>query len=258
MAERSHPVHLAGKAWPRQRGARPGVGGDDVVRLFTLLLCFNAGFVDAASFVSLGGLFTAHVTGNLVAFAAAAAEGRMPEISKLIAIPVFALVVVAAHLVGRAMEARGHNDFRTLLAVRLVLLAHAALVAITVGPFLNRNAPNAIMTGMTLVSAMALQNALHRTHLKEGPPSTIMTGTFTQILVDSAAIWRPREATDSHAARTRLLQFAGNFVAFVGGCALAAFLHLMFGMWCLVVPPMVAVAEIFALPSDVTAPSRTG
>ena len=228
------------------------------MRLFTLLLCFNAGFVDAASFVSLGGLFTAHVTGNLVAFAAAVAEGRMPEISKLIAIPVFALVVVLAHMLGRAMEKRGLNDFRTLLAVRLVLLAHAALVAVTVGPFLNRNAPNAIMTGMTLVSAMALQNALHRTHLKDGPPSTIMTGTFTQMLVDSAAIWRPRQGTDSAAARTRLWQFAGNFSAFVCGCALAGFLHLMFGMWCLVVPPLVAVGEIFALPSDAAAPAGTG
>lgn len=68
------------------------------------------------------------------------------------------------------------------MAAKLVLLAHAALVAITTGPFPDANAPATLMTGMTLVSAMALQNALHRTHLKDLPPSTMVTGTVTQIL----------------------------------------------------------------------------
>lgn len=220
------------------------------MRLLPLLLCFNAGFVDTASFVSLGGLFTAHVTGNIVTFSAALAQGRAPEIGKVVAIPVFALVVIAAHLLGRAMAARGRSDFRILMAGKLVLLAHAALVAVTVGPFYDPDAPKAIMTGMTLVSAMALQNALHRTHLKDVPPSTMMTGTFTQMLVDGAALWQPRPDTDRAATRARLGRFAGNFAAFVGGCALAAFLHLMLGMWCLLVPPLVAVAEIFTLPPD--------
>ncbi|WP_454917217.1 YoaK family protein [Xanthobacter sediminis] len=222
-------------------------------RVLPVLLCFNAGFVDTASFVSLGGLFSAHVTGNIVTFSAALAQGRVPEIGKVIALPVFAVVVVAAHLLGRAMAMRGQSDFRILMAAKLVLLAHAALVAVTFGPFLDPDAPRALMTGMTLVSAMALQNALHRTHLKDVPPSTMITGTITQMLVDATALWRPHPGADLDVTRERLRRFGANFAAFVGGCSLAAFLYLLMGMWCLLVPPLVAVGEIFALPPDAKA-----
>lgn len=227
--------------------------GVRVRRVLPILLCFNAGFVDTAGFVALGGLFTAHVTGNIVTFSAAVAEGRAPDIGKVIAIPVFAVVVAAAHLLGRAMAMRGHSDFRILMAMKLVLLAHAALVAITLGPFLDPDAPSALMTAMTLVSAMALQNALHRTHLKDLPPSTMVTGTITQILVDAMALWRPHPETDRPATRERLVRFSANFAAFVGGCGMAAFLYLLLGMWALMVPPLVAAAEIFSLPPEAEA-----
>jgi uncharacterized membrane protein YoaK (UPF0700 family) len=221
-----------------------------VRRVLPILLCFNAGFVDTAGFVSLGGLFTAHVTGNIVTFAAALAEGRAPEFGKVVSIPVFAVVVAGAHLLGRAMALRGYSDFRVLMAAKLVLLAHAAHVAITFGPFFDPSAPSTLMTGMTLVSAMALQNALHRTHLKDLPPSTMITGTVTQILVDAMGLWRPHPETERQVTLDRLTRFSANFAAFVGGCALASFLCLLFGLWALMVPPLVAVAEIFTLPTD--------
>lgn len=219
-------------------------------RALPFLLCFNAGFVDTAGFVALGGLFTAHVTGNIVTFAAALGEGRVPAVGKVIAMPVFAFVVVTAMLASRAMANRGLNAFRMLMAAKLVLLAHAALVAIALGPFSDVNSPNAIMTGMTLVSAMALQNALHRSHLADVPPSTMMTGTATQILVDAAGLWRPAAGADIDAIRARLGRFGLNFLAFLSGCALAAFLYLMTGMWFLMVPALVAALEIFTLPAD--------
>ena len=225
-------------------------GDASVSRWLPILLCFNAGFVDTAGFVALGGLFTAHVTGNIVTFSAALAQGHAPEVGKVIAMPVFAIVVVAAHLLGRAMAVRGQSDFRILMAGKLVLLAHAALVAIVIGPFPDPSAPSALMTGMTLVSAMAVQNALHRTHLKDLPPSTMVTGTITQLLVDGSNLLWPHPGAERHVHRERLRRFGANFLGFVGGCGLAAFLYLMVGMWCMLVPPLVAVAEIFCLPAD--------
>jgi uncharacterized membrane protein YoaK (UPF0700 family) len=41
-----------------------------------------------------------------------------------------------------------------------------------------------VITGMVLVAAMAVQNEVHRVHLGNAPPSTLMTGTTTQIMID--------------------------------------------------------------------------
>lgn len=221
------------------------------------LLCFNAGFVDTAGFVTLHGLFTAHVTGNLVTFAAAIAEGRMPSIPKIIAVPVFCVVVIAARLVSRWLVTRGYDDFRILMAAKLILLAHAALVAIQLGAPLAADTPNAIMMGMTLVSAMALQNALHRTHLTDAPPSTVMTGTITQLLLDATHVWKPHPGADHGQVRTRLRRFGLFLASFVAGCAVAAALYLLVGVWCFLVPPLVAVVEIYVLPPP-AAPAGAG
>ncbi|MCK0206711.1 DUF1275 family protein [Starkeya koreensis] len=212
------------------------------------LLCFNAGFVDTAGFVTLHGLFTAHVTGNLVTFAAAIAEGRMPSLSKIVAVPVFCVVVVCARLLGQAMAARGYDDFRILMAAKLVLLAHAALVAIQLGVPELADSPDAVMMGMTLVSAMALQNALHRTHLADAPPSTVMTGTITQLLLDATHVWKPQAGADPAMVRQRLRRFGLFLASFSAGCAAAAVLYLVAGVWCFLVPPLVALAEILTLP----------
>lgn len=59
----------------------------------------------------------------------------------------------------------------------------------------------AIATGMALVSAMAIQNAAHRTHLGSAPPSTLMTGATTQLMIDLAD--RLRGLSTETAATTR-------------------------------------------------------
>ncbi|NMN60211.1 uncharacterized membrane protein YoaK (UPF0700 family) [Xanthobacter sp. SG618] len=218
--------------------------------LLAVLLCFNAGFVDAAGFVALGGLFAAHVTGNFVTIAASLAHGDTPSLAKVAALPVFAVVVLCARELSLFLARRGRDDFRVLMAAKLVLLAHAALVAVQSGPFYDHDAPAAVMMGMTLVAAMALQNALHRTHLTDSPPSTMMTGTFTQLLVDIANLWRPLEGTNIPATRARLGRMSANLAAFIGGCLSAALLYRAVGMWCLFVPTFVAVAEIFTLGPD--------
>lgn len=61
-----------------------------------LILSFNAGFVDTAGFLALQGLFTAHVTGNFVTLGASLALGTSGALAKLLALPVFCLVVIAA------------------------------------------------------------------------------------------------------------------------------------------------------------------
>ena len=99
------------------------------------------------------GLFTAHVTGNFVTIGAALVFGTSGIIAKLLALPVFCIIIVITRLISFNLPGRG------------------AGLAIGLGPFKNGDAWPAILTGMALVSAMAIQNAVHRIHLGSAPPT---------------------------------------------------------------------------------------
>jgi uncharacterized membrane protein YoaK (UPF0700 family) len=75
--------------------------------------------------------------------------------------------------------------------VKLALLIAYAALAIHFGPFTNGDVVPAVLTGMGLIAAMAIQNAAHRIHLCSAPPSTLMPGTTTQIMIDLADMLQP-------------------------------------------------------------------
>ena len=61
--------------------------------LLPLLLSLVAGAVDAIGFLGIGGLFAAHVTGNLAVLAAHFVTGLFGQIAPLLAVPMFMAVV---------------------------------------------------------------------------------------------------------------------------------------------------------------------
>ena len=58
------------------------------------LLSVIAGMVDLTGFFTLGHVFTAHITGNLVVAAAAAVNGSRFNLAQTLAVPVFMLALV--------------------------------------------------------------------------------------------------------------------------------------------------------------------
>jgi len=127
------------------------------------------------------------------------------------------------------------------------------VLAIHFGPFNNGDAWQAVVTGLVLVAAMAIQNAVHRVHLGSAPPSTLMTGTTTQVMLDIADSIYPRQGTQVQTAR--LTQMSVNVVVFALGCAAAALLYARFGVRCFVVPPVVAVLALIVRLSEPQAAS---
>jgi uncharacterized membrane protein YoaK (UPF0700 family) len=210
--------------------------------LLPLLLSLNAGFVDTAGFLALQGLFTAHVTGNFVTLGASLVLGTSGALAKLLALPVFCSVVIASRWLGTWLSHRSTHPFVPLLVLKVLLLTIGSALAIHFGPFHDGDAWQAILTGMVLVAAMAIQNAVHRVHLSSAPPSTLMTGTTTQVMLDVADSLYPRQGAEVQTAR--LIQMSINVVVFAIGCGAAALLYARFSIWCFVVPPVVAVVSL--------------
>jgi uncharacterized membrane protein YoaK (UPF0700 family) len=210
-----------------------------------LLLSLNAGFVDTAGFLALQGLFTAHVTGNFVTLGASLVLGTSGVIAKLLALPVFCLVVILTRLLSSALLRINRPALKIILGLKVVLLVAGAVMAIRLGPFPNGDAWQAVATGMVLVAAMAIQNAAHRIHLGTAPPSTLMTGTTTQIMIDLADMMQTSKQDKAERPGARLLRMSANVAVFAIGCAAAALLYARVGVWCFVVPPVVGAAALF-------------
>jgi uncharacterized membrane protein YoaK (UPF0700 family) len=208
-----------------------------------VLLSLNAGYVDAAGYLALQGLFSAHVTGNFVTLGASLALGTSGAIAKLLALPIFCAVVIATRLLNTFLTSRHRAALAALIALEVLLLFIGAALAIRFGPFRDGDTWQAILTGMLLVSAMSIQNMLHRVHLGSSPPSTIMTGTTTQVMIDLAdKIYTPKGAESQ--PRSRLVQMSTAILTFAVGCGAAALLYGLFGVKCFMVPPIVGSLQL--------------
>ena len=207
-----------------------------------LLLSVLGGYVDTAGFLALQGLFTAHVTGNFVTLAAALVTGTSGVLAKLLALPVFCVVVAIARVVGNLLGSRQTLRFHTMLGLQLVLLLAGGFLAVYFGPFPDGDASPAIMTGMLLVCAMAVQNALHRVHFTNFPPSTLMTGNTTQAVLDLVDLMWP--GADRATTWSRLQRLVMSVAGFAAGCGAAALLFWLTGVWCFVIPPLFVVAAL--------------
>src|ERR1700755_752364 len=85
------------------------------------LLSLNAGYTDTVGFLALHGLFTAHVTGNFVTLGASLALGVSGLVAKLLALPVFCIIVIVTRLFALRLAARNQPGLRIMLAIKVLL-----------------------------------------------------------------------------------------------------------------------------------------
>jgi len=213
------------------------------------LLSFNAGYVDTAGFLTLSGLFTAHVTGNFVTFGAAVAQGSAGALGKLLVLPVFCLVIIVTRMAAHPLQRHGRPVMRIMLGVKFALLAIAAAIAIRFGAFADPDAAPALAVGLTLAAAMAIQNAVHRIHMTTEPPTTLMPGITTQIMIDIADLISGVAGDNRPALMARLRRMSANVVSFAAGCGGAALAWRSEGDLCFLLPPVLALLTPFLAPA---------
>src|SRR5712664_1824157 len=100
---------------PRITGLREGW-------LLPAVLSVTAGAVDVIFFLALGGLFTAHITGNVVVLAAHYVTGGFSEVGPLLAVPVFVTVLGAVTVTYVSVTSADYPSPRGLLMLQAALL----------------------------------------------------------------------------------------------------------------------------------------
>ncbi|WP_234354778.1 YoaK family protein [Streptomyces sp. NRRL WC-3618] len=205
------------------------------LRLVAVLLVLTvvSGLIDAVSYLGLGHVFTANMTGNVVVlgFAAAGAPGfSVPHTLTSLAAFV-AGAVAGGRLSGRLGGGSRRRWARITLAVEAVFLGASSAVAFA--------APDATATGYALIAvtafAMGLRNATVRRLGVPDLTTTVLTMTLTGLAADS----RAAGGTGRHSPRR-----SASVVAMALGAALGAWLVVRHGLG---IPLLVAAVAVAAL-----------
>jgi uncharacterized membrane protein YoaK (UPF0700 family) len=213
--------------------------------LLLAVLSTTAGAVDVIGFLTLGGLFTAHITGNVVVAAAHYLTGGFSQVGPLVALPVFVAVLGAVTVASVAIEKTGYGARRTLMVLHAGLLIGCLGLGAAFGPFADADRLVALLVGMLAVAAMATQSALVKLGLPGAPSTAVMTTNTTQLIVDLCALARGAEEPDDLArARRRASATFACAVGFASGCAAGAALEVHFGLWALVLTALLAVLAV--------------
>jgi uncharacterized membrane protein YoaK (UPF0700 family) len=207
-----------------------------VLQSLLILLSVIAGSTDTIGFLELDGLFTAHITGNLVVLAAHLFEGGDTQTAKMLSVPVFVLTINLAVALAAGLKKVGCRPLCPLLLLELALLLAFLLLTVATDPRINSNATSAVVAGMLGVSAMAIQNVLVQISFKGAPSTAVMTTNVTRMAIDIGDMLLGRNATDRSEARKRVMRALPVIVGFVVGCGLGVACEVALGLWSLALP----------------------
>src|SRR5258705_508301 len=235
--------------------ALPSVDDSSGLMLLPFVLSMIAGSTDVIGFLGLGGLLTAHITGNLVFLAARLVANDSVPLSYLIAVPVFVIVLGMTRLLVAVLEQLGIASLLPLLLLQFLLLCLSLAICLSAGSHVDPNTASTIFAGMLGVSAMAVQNALVRISIRGAPSTAVMTTNITVFSIDVGEIWLGKDAKRTALARARAKHTWPAIAGFVVGCALGAACEPAFGLQSLALPTGFA---LLALIMGLVASLRSG
>src|SRR6516165_4627038 len=206
----------------RQTVAPPRDSKDGLLPPLLVALTVVTGLVDSFSYLVLGHVFVANMTGNVVFFAfALAGVAGFSATAAAGAVGCFALGALALGRVGRSLADRRE----LLLGVTAVI--EALIVAETVT--ITALTPSPMPAGLryALIAALSLtmgaQNATARKQAVPDLTTTVLTLTITGIAADS-----PLAGAAGARAGRRLISVAAMFVGALVGALLVLHVHIVY------------------------------
>ncbi|MDB4884519.1 MAG: hypothetical protein JWL95_3285 [Gemmatimonadetes bacterium] len=201
-------------------------------------LTVSSGAVDAISFLALGKVFSAFMTGNVAFLGMGVAGATAPDaVAVLTAIVGFTAGVYASTRIVQPQEGAGTWPSRVTLALGISLIAHAAFV----GVWLASHGQPPTDTARVLLGAWALamgmqSGAIRALHV-EGVFTTAATATLIYLAGDLS------EWPATAAERRRL---AGVLVSLLVGATAGSLLLLHARIYAPVLPLVITVAVVAA------------
>jgi uncharacterized membrane protein YoaK (UPF0700 family) len=196
-----------------------------------LVLTFSTGIVDAVSYLGLGRVFAANMTGNIVLLGfGIAGSGGLPVLAPIVSLASFVLGAVAGGALVKHLANRHSTLVARTLGIEASLLAVAAIVAAAVA--VDPGDPAAYVLIVLMALAMGLRNAVVRRIGVPDLTTTVLTMTLTGLAADATSLGSTGKASIRRLAAV-VAMLAG---AVAGALALKA---------ALVVP--LAIAAVLAL-----------
>src|SRR5205807_1853671 len=149
-----------------------------------LVLTFTSGLVDAASYLGLGHVFTANMTGNVVLLGfGIAGSGDLPVVGPLVSLGAFLVGGVAGGVLAKRLGDRHPRHVATALAIEVSLILISAIFA-AVATIRPGQASGDLVIAL-LALAMGVRNATVRRIGVADLTTTVLTMTLTALASDS-------------------------------------------------------------------------
>jgi uncharacterized membrane protein YoaK (UPF0700 family) len=149
-----------------------------------LLLTFTTGLIDAVSFLGLGRVFTANMTGNIVFLGfGIAGSGGLPVVAPLVSLGSFLLGAGCGGVLADRFGDRHREHVARALAIEVSALAVAAAVAAAVD--VRPDAASGDVVIALLAFAMGVRNTTVRRIGVADLTTTVLTMTLTGLAADS-------------------------------------------------------------------------
>ncbi len=180
-----------------------------------LVLTFTTGLVDGVSYLGLGHVFTANMTGNVVLLAFGLAGGyHLPVLSPIVSLLAFLVGSGFGGALARRHGATHHVHVGWALSIECGLLALATIVAIIHTPHPGQ------FTGYVVIALLALAMGVRNATVRKLAVPDLTTTVLTMTLTGLAAESRPAGGDGKGSAR-RIVAVAAMLIgALVGALEL--------------------------------------